>query len=145
MPPGHVKLGYDFHGQLLKEVTRRYKERFLFGTTLYEAERSLRASVPSGPVWQGRCWNPDLAFSARCATNPHFDGRPMKLPSVALQWRLRAYYDDQPSFPGGNGEDGTVRAAQYSFGRAAAQGIEKVQMSLRSEHHEVGMPVTLGL
>jgi len=50
MPPGHVKLGYDFHGQLLKEVTRRYKERFLFGTTLYEAERSLRASVPSGPV-----------------------------------------------------------------------------------------------
>lgn len=50
MPPGHVKLGYDFRGQLLKELTRRYKERFLLGTTLYEAERSLRASVPSGLV-----------------------------------------------------------------------------------------------
>jgi len=50
MPPGHVKRGYDFRGQLLKELTRRYKERFLLGTTLYEAERSLRASVPSGLV-----------------------------------------------------------------------------------------------
>jgi hypothetical protein len=50
MPPGHVKRSYDFRGQLLKELTRGYKERFSLGTTLYEAERSLGASVPSGLV-----------------------------------------------------------------------------------------------
>jgi hypothetical protein len=36
-----------------------------------------------------------------------------------------------------------MRAPQNSFGRAAAQRIEKVQMSLGCEHHEIGMIVAL--
>ena len=40
-----------------------------------------------------------------------------ELPTNAIRAMLN---DDQPSFRRGNGEDRTVRAAQYTFGRAAA-------------------------
>ena len=36
-----------------------------------------------------------------------------------------------------------MHASQYSFGRASAQGIDEIEMSLGCEHHQVRTPLTL--